>query len=304
MPEGICPFADWRPVTPFAPGGPAKVGFCDHTAGGFYTTLQDQQFWNSAGYSVHFCISRRGEVTQLVNIFDRAWGQGRLGPSVTWPPYVAMDQVNPNEYLISTEHEDAVTENGQTVFVPRAAWTEAQYQSSLKVKQWCLYEAQRVQGANLLRFGINSLAGHYMFDSVNRANCPGPAWRGEYRDRLYEDLLQQKEGDMLVRLPMNIANPEYWGGKYFSAGQESGINVRQDFAEAGLPPTARDVELEIFLRAGSIDVFDGETSNGLAGYVSHHSAFRVNLDNAGLCWFRALSDGATIDFIRCLGYYQ
>ena len=47
-------------------------------------------------------------------------------------------------------------------------------------------EAER--RGNLLRFGVDSLAGHHMFDSVNRAECPGRFWRDEYRARLYADL--------------------------------------------------------------------------------------------------------------------
>jgi hypothetical protein len=195
MTEGICPFAEWRgPLQPhtFSAGSINRVGFCDHTAGGFYRTLRDPGFWNGRGYSVHFGISREGAICQLVNIFDRAYGQGRLGPVVTWPAYDLMSRVNPNEYLISIEHEDAVTVNGQTRFIPGSEWTTAQYDADLRVKRWCIDEAKRVMNQDLLRFDIDSLAGHHMFDGISRAECPGRFWRNEYRERLFNDLTKQE----------------------------------------------------------------------------------------------------------------
>lgn len=190
MTDGWAPFAEQmsRAVLNYDAGYLDRVGFCDHTAGGFYRTLTDPSFWEGAGVLVHFAIARDGRIAQLCNIFDSPYAQGRLGPVVTWPPYDLMNRRNPNGYLISTEHEDAETVNGKTVFVPNAAWTPEQYAADLKVKRWCIEEVRRVTGKNLMRFEIDSLTGHHMFDGVNRAQCPGPAWRNEYRQRLYNDL--------------------------------------------------------------------------------------------------------------------
>lgn len=195
MTDGICPFARFVPgVTTFNEGNVDRVGFCDHTAGGFLSTLAAASFWNGAGVSTHFTIGRKGEILQMVNIFDTAWAEGRdargqsvsaSSPGVTWPPF---DGRNPNGLLISTEHEDAETVNGQTHFIPGSEWTEAQYQADLKVKRWCVEEVKRVTGADLMRYGIDSLAGHHMFDPVSRAECPGVYWRNEGRNRLWDDL--------------------------------------------------------------------------------------------------------------------
>lgn len=205
MTDGVCPFAHQvTGVTNFDRGYVDRVGFCDHTAGGFYSTLIDPGFWQGAGVFVHFMIARDGRIAQGANIFDSPYAQGRLGPQVTWPPYDLMSRRNPNGYLISTEHEDAETVNGRTVFVPNAAWTPEQYAADLKVKRWCIEEVHRVTGKNLMRFGIDSLTGHHMFDGVNRAQCPGPAWRNEYRHQLYADLVQlpaEEEDDMLIKNP-------------------------------------------------------------------------------------------------------
>ena len=194
MPLGWAPFAERIDgVYMYTPGGENKVGICSHTAGGYYRTMLDIDFWNiSAKCSVHFAISRKGEIAQLVNIFDRAWGQGRLNQP-SWPPYPQMNYRNPNEYLISIEHEDAETINGQTVFF--GSWTQAQYDASLKVHKWCREEIAYVKGVEMLRFDMDSMAGHYMFDAINRANCPPAKWKNEYRQGIYTSLINQ-ETDM------------------------------------------------------------------------------------------------------------
>lgn len=192
--KGWCPFATQvEGVTMFTPGGEAKVGFCDHTAGGFYETLARASFWQGQQYSVHFGISREGEICQIVNIFDTAWAQGRdarglpVGPDspgVSWPPFATMGKRSPNNYLISTEHEDAETVNGETHYIDGSQWTDAEFQADLKVKRWCVEEMRRY-GVDVMKFGIDSLAGHHMFDPVSRSFCPGRFWRDEYRVRLH-----------------------------------------------------------------------------------------------------------------------
>ena len=241
MTDGICPFAEFVPgVTTFSRGHVDRVGFADHTAGGFLSTMRNPGFWNGAGVSTHFAIGRKGQVVQLVNIFDTAFAQGRLGPRVSWPPYQAMNHQNPNGYLISTEHEDAETVNGRTVFVPGAAWTPEQYAADLRVKQWCIDEVRRVTGKDLMRFGLDSLAGHYMFDAVNRANCPGPSWQREYRQRLFSDLME--EDDMYHR-------HDGWGliGYSVGAGQTAAINARETFK---VPAEAKRIDIEFLSETG------------------------------------------------------
>ncbi len=188
---GWCPFAEQvEGVNTFVPEHLANVGFCDHTAGGYYSTLKSAAFWNGAGVSTHFGIARDGRICQMVNIFHTAFAQGRLGPVVIWPYYDEMQQQNPNLYLISTEHEDCETVGGKTVYVPGSQWTEAQYQADLKLKRWCVEECRKKgDGNDPLKYGTWSLTGHYMFDSINRAECPGRYWRDEYRARLFNDLV-------------------------------------------------------------------------------------------------------------------
>ena len=204
--NGICPFAEQiAGVTTFSAGNGGRVGFVDHTAGGFLSTMRSAAFWNNAGVSTHFAIGRDGAVIQMINIFDTAWAQGRLGPVVIWPPYATMKletgSSNPNQWFISTEHEDAENVNGVTRFIPGSEWTPAQYDADLRVKRWCVEEVRRVLGVDLLRFDLDSLAGHYMFDGVSRAECPGRFWRNEYRARLFADLTAPQEDPSMALTP-------------------------------------------------------------------------------------------------------
>lgn len=186
MPDGICPFAEQIiGVNTYQHGYTDRVGFCDHTAGGYYDTLRSAAFWNQAGVSVHFGISLDGRICQMVNIFDTAYAQGRLGPKVIWPPYNEMQQTNPNLYLISTEHEDKQVTN--------LHWPDAMYQADLKLKRWCIEEVKRVANKDMMRFGIDSLAGHVMFDQVNRPYCPGKWWETDGRFLLFDDLMKVED---------------------------------------------------------------------------------------------------------------
>ena len=240
MAGGICPFATFIPgVTAFAPGHVDRVGFCDHTAAGYMATMKEPRFWNTAGVSAHFAISKKGEIVQLVNIFDTAFAQGRLGPRVTWPSFEAMARGNPNDYLISTEHEDETELN--------MPWPEALYEADLRVKHWCIDEC-RARGLDVLRFGIDSLAGHFMFDGVNRANCPGKGWP---RERLFAELTATVG-------PESYHQHDAWAlsGLVLGGGARIRIDAREQFA---LPREARRVSIEWLPKQGYGVVLHGDT---------------------------------------------
>lgn len=195
MTDGVCPFAvqvnvNGIDASVITSGYVDRVGFCDHAAGGFWTTLDDAGFWLRQGVSVHFGIARDGRIAQVANIFDTAWAEGRIpdDSKVSWPPYNTMGRRNPNGYLISTEHEDWEMVNGVSRAVSGSQWTEAEYAADLRVKRWCIDEVKRVAGKDLMRFGIDSLTSHHMFDPRDRAECAGKYWREQYKGRLWLDL--------------------------------------------------------------------------------------------------------------------
>jgi len=244
--RGWCPFADQiEGITSFDSGFVDRVGWCDHTASGYYSTLTSPDFWNNEGLSVHFAIALDGRIAQLLNIFDTAYSQGldangndvnQSSPNVTYKPFAAMNYGNPNGYLISTEHEDRQVTN--------LVWPEAMYQADLRVKRWCVEEC-KTQNLNALRFNIDSLAGHYMFDPVNRAYCPGNNWP---RERLYNDLV----GEPLMIRKNGVANPTFWHGR--TLGGRQTMNAAFDF---NLPPNTKAFRLEVLMTNGNLTVYDG-----------------------------------------------
>ena len=245
MSGGICPFATLVPgVTTFSPGYVDRAGFCDHTAAGYMGTLRDAGFWNGAGVSAHFAIAKTGEIVQLVNIFDTAFAQGRLGPRVAWPPFEVMGRGNPNGYLISTEHEDEGELNMR--------WPEAMYEADLRVKRWCVAECE-ARGLDVLRFGIESLAGHFMFDGVDRANCPGSGWP---RRRLFAGLTDKESVE-------RYHEHDGWGlaGLELLGGARMQIDARQAF---GVPPAATRISIEWLPKRGYGVVLHG-ASDAQAG---------------------------------------
>lgn len=310
MTEGICPFAEQligrESLIGYAPGYVDRVGFCDHTAGGFYSTMRRWTFWNDPNgngasddaVSVHFAISRKGEVLQVLNIFDTAFAQGRL-TTVSWPPYTTMGQRNPNGYLISTEHEDVETVNGQTVFIPGSQWTQAEYDADLKVKRWCIEECKK-RGLDLLKFGIDSLAGHHMFDPVSRAECPGKYWRDEYHQKLFNDLTV---GEDMYNPVSAWADFFYRNGGLKIIGNQQ-INTNIDF---GWPLGIKCGLIQFHVLSGSFEVYHGNgdyaASVGWNQVAAYQQDVIVQPDGAG--WITLTPKSPEVWFFgaRGLGYW-
>lgn len=250
MTDGICPIAEFIPglidgVSYLSYGGP-RVGFCDHTAGGYMSTMRNPGFWNANRVSAHFAIGRDGSVIQLVNIFHTAFAQGILHNPITWPPFDTMQAEtgtpNPNWWLISTEHEDQTVTN--------AVWTPEQYASDLAVKKWCVEEVRRVLGQDALRFEVDSLAGHFMFDPVNRSYCPGSNWP---RSQLYRDLTIAPEDDDMSTVIDSW--PQFWQGLQLAGGQSRRVNIWADFTPNQGP---KQVEIEVGMAKGYLVVKNGD----------------------------------------------
>ena len=298
MAEGWCPFVERIPgVSTYAAGGNELAGWCDHTAGGFLSTMRNPSFWNNAGYSVHFAEGLDGAACQLVGIFDRAWGQGKdangnsVGPSspgVTYAPFATMGKRNPNEYLISTEHEDYRLINGKAVAQP-PIWSPPMYDIDLRIKRWCVEEAATKRGIDLLRFGFDSFAGHFMFDPRNRAGCPGSYWQNEYRLRLFSDLTG---GD-------DVFTVLAYGKYVVPLIPAGGISKVQEF---GLPLGAKRVRLQVWVTGGPVEFYHGlaDTNNRDAGRVYAPYGI-VEVIPAADGGFYTVGEG-TIE-ISPLGYY-
>jgi hypothetical protein len=166
---GWCPFALPHPSPNFWTGHYGNVlAVVMHIAAGAYVPSRDWLCNPSSGVSAHFIISKQGEITQMVSIYNSAranglaysnnrWKNARgkfVAP--TWPDIIVG--VNPNFYTISIEHEgfpdDLRTPQIQDADVRLLRWIAS--------KLYLSY----VPG--------HSLIGHRDIDPVDKSFCPGP----------------------------------------------------------------------------------------------------------------------------------
>lgn len=145
------------PATAYWPAENTPIAVVHHIAEGYWTTLTDPGFWIARGSSVHFAISRGGEVAQLVPLSGAAWGNGWVREP-TWP--LLEPGTNPNRYTISIEHEGFTGK----------PWTSLQIAASADLTIWLLGRILQQPPDHL------HVIGHCEIDSITRANCPGTAW--------------------------------------------------------------------------------------------------------------------------------
>jgi N-acetyl-anhydromuramyl-L-alanine amidase AmpD len=117
--------------------------------------------------SAHYGVGRNGEIHKYVLTTKAAWHAGRVN-SPTAALYDKMGKINPNLYTVGIEHEGHWKDG----------LTEAQYQATL----WLQRQIIKAWGIPVDR---EHILGHYEFDSINRARCPGPHFPFE---RLLKDL--------------------------------------------------------------------------------------------------------------------
>lgn len=143
------------PETAYWPRANEPIAVVHHIAEGYWSTLTDPGFWSSRGSSVHFAVSKAGEVAQLVPLSGAAWGNG-LVQNPSWP---LLTPENPNKYTVSIEHEGFT---GQP-------WPAEQVAATIRLTAWILDGIGAVAG-------VDTVIGHYRIDSVDRRNCPGSGW--------------------------------------------------------------------------------------------------------------------------------
>jgi len=144
------------------------IAIVDHITAGAFSGAVSWLSNPAAKASAHYIISRAGEIVQLVADENKAWHAG--GPNKpNWPVY---DGTDPNLYTIGIEHEGYKDQGGN------GQLTEDQYQATL----WLHRQLIAKHGIKIDR---DHIIGHYRIDSVNRPNCPGPAFPW---DRLFDDL--------------------------------------------------------------------------------------------------------------------
>jgi N-acetylmuramoyl-L-alanine amidase len=317
--DGWCPFAQTHPSGPFgypagARGQNRPLFFVDHRMAGWKRTLDDDRWRRANGVGVHFGIGLDGAVSQYASIFDASWGNGVTGsverydrrnrhlaaiePLGDWRAVleggvrvyalVDADGVNViNAHSISIEHEDGGRAGVE--------WPAAMLAADVAVKAWCV--RQLATAGMPMAIDDDALVGHCQIDPVHRPDCPGATWpRREVVHRLRAEL----GGDeMWVRL--NGRAP-WWSGRRLGPMREGVMRLDVDFPE--LPSTARAVDLEVFLAAGSRGAFVLRDGDGAyAGQVSERSPRSViRVVPSGRRLRFEVTGNVTIELVGVVGY--
>lgn len=160
----------WRasPNFGYPPGTPGRAGeqitaIVDHIAQGTKAGLDATFARSGSQVSAHFGVMRDSSVHQYVLEEDAAWGAGILNApdeSLPWlPPPGPGQGSRVNQRVISIEHEGY---SGEPL-------TPAQSEATVALHRYLA-----------ARWGIpadrDHIVGHSRLDSVNRRNCPGPAF--------------------------------------------------------------------------------------------------------------------------------
>lgn len=186
---------EWAPSPNFRKGrnGYKPKAIVDHITDGTYPGSLEWLRNPVSKVSTHYLVNRAGQIFQMVNEEDTAWGNGRVYQP-TWNGLVKSlgFVVNPNYYTISIEHEG----------FPYEALTETQYQATL----WL--HAQIVHRYDL-PIDDNHIIGHYRIYAL-KPNCPGRNFPWE---KLFADLSQTQSANNLPyeHILVNIAGTQVNG---------------------------------------------------------------------------------------------
>lgn len=175
---------EWIPSPNFENVNIQVRGICDHVMDG---TMASAVAWfqNPASQvSAHYLVGLDGRVVNMVPVSagatKKAWAQGITTPGSQWTPIVP-NGANPNNYLVSIEHEghpfDANFMN------------DKQYAASLELHRMLV-------GMFHIPVDADHIVGHYRFDHINRANCPGPKFPFQ---RLFTDIPNAAEDPAMIQ---------------------------------------------------------------------------------------------------------
>ncbi|WP_227872450.1 N-acetylmuramoyl-L-alanine amidase [Paenibacillus albus] len=152
----------------------------NHISAGTLSSM-DAWFRNPAAQSSsHFGIGRDGVIHQYVRLENAAWTQGILPEAFSraTAPIIQLMGVNPNLYCISIEHEGYANAGAD------GSLTEEQFWFLCWLHKYIQSEVERIWKQHI-RFGPDTVLGHYQIDPVRKPFCPGPAFPWA---RLYSEL--------------------------------------------------------------------------------------------------------------------
>ncbi|WP_052446704.1 N-acetylmuramoyl-L-alanine amidase [Candidatus Soleaferrea massiliensis] len=125
--------------------------------------------------SAHYCISRKGEVTQLVPLTDAAWCNGTSADASSGVYYgkstlktVRDRRTNANYYTVGIEHEGIYSQT-------YGALTDAQLTAAAELIAYIRSEVKRIYGTDIPA-DRSHIVGHSEIAPVAKPHCPGSGY--------------------------------------------------------------------------------------------------------------------------------
>ncbi|CFX70436.1 N-acetylmuramoyl-L-alanine amidase domain [Syntrophomonas zehnderi OL-4] len=166
-------------------GGKKIIAIVLHITAGLFPGCLGWMRNPAAKASVHYLITKTGEIYQLVQDTDTAWHAG----IVNKPTWILYDGSNPNRYTLGIEFE----------CLAGGELTETQYQAGL----WLI---SSLTEKYKIPVDQEHIIGHYRIDSVDRPNDPGPYFPW---GRLFHDLIGEK--DVLSEAKIKVDDQVFTG---------------------------------------------------------------------------------------------
>lgn len=139
--------------------------------------------------SAHFVISKKGEITQLVDIREAAWGNGTSTDSKKNNHYsksslkiVRDRKTNANYYTISIEHEGFYNQG-------KGKLTPEQLEATIWLHKYIIDEVKNIYGIEI-PLDREHIVGHYQIDPIRKPNCPGSNFQ-------FDEILKALRGDVI-----------------------------------------------------------------------------------------------------------
>ncbi len=151
----------------------------------------------NAQASAHFVVSRKGEITQLVDIRDTAWANGTsYTPSITeksTSTVVKYRNTNANFYTVSIEHEGVYSST-------QGALTKEQEEATVFLIKHIDSEIKKIYGENYgLKFDREHIIGHYQISPASKPHCPGDKFPFDsIINKLNEEIEMVTETEILI----------------------------------------------------------------------------------------------------------
>lgn len=167
--------------------------------------------------SAHFVVSKKGEITQLVDIREAAWCNGTSTNSAKSNYYnnsslkiVRDRKTNANYFAISIEHEGFFSQG-------KGQLTPEQLKATIWLHKHIIAEVKRIYGIDI-PIDREHIVGHYQIDPIRKPNCPGQNFQ-------WDELLKELKGAVTMGKVFRDVDDNRWSAKAIEKAAELGIIV-------------------------------------------------------------------------------